>query len=65
MKSLAQLRDDLDTARLFVECAFAACHHIEDSDPIAAVLHEASDKLAAANRLLSVVQRDVSKGDPS
>ena len=55
MKELLDIQDELDTARQFVECAYHACSAIEDSNPIAAVLDAASDKIKAAVEALSAI----------
>ena len=54
MKDLLEIRDELNVARSFVECAFQACHAVDGADGIVAVLDAASDKLKAIGEALEL-----------
>ena len=56
MKDLLEIRDELNVARSFVECAFQACHAVDDADGIVAVLDAASDKLTAIGEAIDALK---------
>lgn len=57
MMTLLEIRDEVDVVRNFIECAFHACHDLEGSDPLAAVLDAASDRLKSIGKALEEKQK--------
>ena len=56
MKDLSDVQDELAIARHFIECAFMACVHLEQAEPIHVVLDAASEKLKAIREAIEAIR---------